>query len=79
MRVVGDRLGHEPVDAPQEGGEGLARAGRREDQGVLAGGDGRPALGLGRGGVPKVVSNQVRTGAENGDSGMTRDSSTGEP
>ena len=38
----------EPVEAPQERGEGLAAAGRGVDQRVPALGDGRPALGLGR-------------------------------
>ena len=42
------RLGHQPVQAPQERGERLAGAGGRADQRVLAGRDRRPALGLGR-------------------------------
>ena len=50
LRLLGDRVGHEPVDRPQERGEGLARAGGGEDQGVVAGRDGGPALGLGVGG-----------------------------
>ena len=44
--LVGRRLGHQPVDAPQERGERLARAGRGEDQRVVARGDGRPPLRL---------------------------------
>ena len=39
---------HQPVDPPQEGGEGLARPGRGQDQRVVPGGDGRPPLLLGR-------------------------------
>ena len=47
----GCRVGGEPIERPQEGGECLAAAGRGVDQRVLAGGDRRPAarLGLGRG------------------------------
>ncbi len=37
----------DPIDAPEESGQRLARAGRREDEGVLAPLDRRPALGLG--------------------------------
>ncbi len=40
-------LDHEPVDAPQEGGEGLAAAGRRVDEGVPAAADRVPAQILG--------------------------------
>ena len=50
--AVGGRLGDHPVERPQEGGQRLARAGRRADQRVLAGGDRRPCLRLSRrGGV----------------------------
>ncbi len=42
--------GAEPVDGPEERGERLARTGGREEQGVVAVGDGRPALGLRVGG-----------------------------
>ena len=41
------RLEHQPIDAPQEAGERLAAAGRREQQGAGAGRDDRPALDLG--------------------------------
>ena len=41
---------HDLVDAPQERGEGLPRAGGGEDQAVVTVGDGGPALLLGRGG-----------------------------
>ena len=43
-------LAEQPVDRPQEGGEGLAAAGGSGDQHVLAGGDDRPGqvLDLGR-------------------------------
>ena len=40
--------GREPVDRPEERGEGLARPGRRQDQRVVAGRDRRPSLLLGR-------------------------------
>ena len=41
-------VAREDVDAPQERGQRLARAGGRQDQRVLAAGDGRPALRLRR-------------------------------
>ena len=47
-RAVGARLGDQPVERPQEGGQRLAGAGGRRDQRVLAGGDRRPRLRLGR-------------------------------
>ena len=40
----------QPVEGPQEGGQGLAGAGGRGDQQVLAGGDARPGGGLHVGG-----------------------------
>ena len=45
-----DRFGHESVDGPEERRKGLTGSSRREDQRVVAGGDGRPAprLGVGR-------------------------------
>ena len=46
--AIGRLGGDEPVDAPEERGERLARAGGRQDQRVGARGDGRPALDLGR-------------------------------
>ena len=42
------RLARELVDAPEEGGKGLAGAGRGADQGVVAAGDRLPAPRLGR-------------------------------
>ena len=48
-RAVGAGIGHQAVERPQERGERLARAGRGGDQRVLAGGDRRPCLRLGRG------------------------------
>ena len=52
QRSAGRRhgLAGQPVEAPEEGGEGLAAAGRRRDQRVPAGGDRAPAalLDLGR-------------------------------
>ncbi len=57
-RPVGDQA----VESPEEGGERLARAGRRADQDVLAGGDRRPGLGLGGGrgleGAVEPVANE---------------------
>src|SRR5205085_2987720 len=47
--ILRDRLARESVEAPEERGERLSRAGRREDQRVVAGGDRRPALFLGGG------------------------------
>ena len=47
----GGGCGDQPVDAPEERGQRLARTGGRQDQRVVAGGDGGPALGLGRGGL----------------------------
>ncbi len=46
-----DALAHQSVDCGHEGGEGLARAGRRRDEHVLLGLDCRPRLNLGRGGA----------------------------
>ena len=46
--VLGRRVGDEAVEPPQERGERLARAGGRRDEDVLAGGDRRPGLLLGR-------------------------------
>ena len=45
----GRRVGGEPVERPQERGEGLAGTGRGMDKRVATGGDGRPAAGLGVG------------------------------
>ena len=56
-RRGGHRAAHQPVDAPQEGGQRLARAGGRQDERVVAGGDGRPCwAGVGAG---KLDSNQA--------------------
>ncbi len=41
---------HEPVEAPEEGGEGLAGAGGSKDQGAFAARDDRPAQALRGGG-----------------------------
>ena len=43
------RVAGQAVEAPQEGGQGLAAPGRGVDQGVMAVRDRRPALGLGLG------------------------------
>jgi hypothetical protein len=40
------RLAAQAIEAPQEGGQGLAAAGRRQHEGVVAAGDRRPAAGL---------------------------------
>ena len=42
------RLEHQPVEAPQERGQRLAAAGRRQEQRRFPARDGGPALGLGR-------------------------------
>ena len=64
------RLAGEPVDAPQEGRQRLAGAGGRQDQRVLAAGDGRPALRLRRASASgNEVLNHARTAGENGSSG----------
>ncbi len=46
---------HQAVDRPQECGQRLAAAGRRRDQHMPAGGDDRPAGGLGRGRAVEVL------------------------
>ena len=46
--AAGGRVGRQPVDAPQEGRQRLARAGGGQDERVVALGDGRPPLCLGR-------------------------------
>ncbi len=51
LAVAGRRRRHQAVEAPEEGGEGLAGAGGGQHQGVVARRDGRPALGLRRGGL----------------------------
>lgn len=51
LRVRGRRFRDEPVERPQEGGEGLAGPGGRRDERVGAGGDGRPSLHLRRRGL----------------------------
>src|SRR5690606_42150177 len=43
----GEGLVEEPVEGPQESGQGLARAGGGADQGVVTGGDRLPAAALG--------------------------------
>ena len=48
--LLGDGLAEEAVQGPQEGGEGLAGAGRRDDQGVPARGHRVPRAELGGGG-----------------------------
>ncbi len=61
----GRRLGAEAVDRPQEGCQGLARAGGRQDQGVLAGGDRRPAGLLSeRGRVERALEPGAHRGRE---------------
>ena len=51
-RAADRRLLSQPVDAGQEGGEGLAASGRGAEEGVLPGGDARPAELLHPGGCP---------------------------
>ena len=63
--VVGQRIGGQAVDAPEEGGERLARAGGRGDQRVRPGGDGRPGLRLHGGRLRERVREPVaNTGGE---------------
>ena len=47
------RLAGQPIQAPQERGQGLATAGWGVDQRVAPGRDARPALGLGRSRAPR--------------------------
>ena len=49
LRLSGARRAGQPVERPQERGQRLARAGRRDDSALLAGGDRRPGAGLGGG------------------------------
>ena len=44
--VVGDGLGHQPVEAPEERGQGLARPRRGREQGVVSRRDRGPGLAL---------------------------------
>ena len=48
-RPLRQRRGHQSIDAPEEGREGLARSRRGEDQGVLTARDRPPTLRLSRG------------------------------
>ena len=82
------RLGREPVDRPQERGQGLARAGGGEHQRVLAVGDRLPPLRLGRGGrVERRLEPVADGGGEGGEAhaptlarnGDTRRSAGGAP
>ncbi len=50
LLLRGEGLGGEPVERPEEGRQGLARAGRRDDQGVVPAADRLPGAHLGRGG-----------------------------
>ena len=49
-RIVRRCEEHEAIEAPEEGGEGFAGAGGREDEGAFAARDGGPAETLRRGG-----------------------------
>ena len=44
--VLGEGVGREAIEAPEEGGQRLPRAGGGRDQDVVGGGDGRPRLAL---------------------------------
>ena len=61
--ALGARPAHQPVDRPEEGGECLARSGRRADQRVIAGRDRRPTLGLRR---RRLTEGAVEPGADLG-------------
>ena len=71
------RVADEPVEAPQERGEGLAAAGRGVDQRVVAGRDRRPAVGLGRRRRRERAPNQSRTAGLNAASGSAVDGRPG--
>ena len=47
LRILGDIVDGQAVQGPKKRRQGLAGAGRRKDQGVIAVGNGRPALALG--------------------------------
>ncbi len=57
---AGQARGHDPVQRPQERRQRLARPGRREQQGVRAGGDRRPAGALGIGGFRERAGKPLR-------------------
>ncbi len=59
---VGPGIGHAAVDGVQERRQRLARAGRREDQGVVTPGDRRPARGLRPGGCAEGGAEPGRDG-----------------
>ena len=56
------RIEHHPVDAPQEGGQRLSAAGRRQDEGRLSPGNRRPPGTLGRGGRFERVAKPLGDG-----------------
>ena len=78
-RAVGGRglRRGQPVDGPQERGQRLAGPGRRDDQRVVAVGDGRPRLACAAVGAAKVPVNHSRVSALNRASGCVSSSSHG--
>ena len=67
--AVGQPLAHQRVDRGQEGGQGLARAGRRGHQGVAAGHDRRPRRDLGGSGARKGAVEPAGHGGMEGGGG----------
>ncbi len=67
------RIGHEPVERPQERGERLARTRRREDERMAAVGDRRPPLRLrGR----RLIERRLEPGADGGGEAVQAHGST---
>ena len=64
------RLAREPIEAPQERGERLAAAGRREHQRVVAARDARPAAPLDRGRGGKALREPRTRGFAEGREGL---------
>ncbi len=76
--VVGPLAAEQPVDGVEEGAEGLAAAGGRDDEGVLARGDGVPgALLRGRRAGEGRLEPRSRRGAEAVEGGHARQCVTG--
>ena len=66
LRLGRRRLRGQPVERPEERGEGLAGAGRGDDQGVASGRDGRPRRPAWAAvGAAKDASNHARVAVEN--------------
>ena len=69
LRLGRGGVRRQPVERPEEGGEGLAGAGRRHDQGVVAAADRLPRTRPGRASAAaKAPSNHARVAGENASS-----------